>query len=146
MEKLSDWSDQFKQKVSRHGTLLLIFLMFLVGNGWLAYGIDRSDARGREILSRYEQLRQTVGQFASGQRSGDDWLDVAAKSQIELKPLIHELSRSADIHHPNQKLLLFAGRDHLLKLFDAKVPPSETSPEVKAVDRYLQLVKEQLSP
>ena len=29
MEKLSDWSDQFKQKVSRHGTLLLLSLIHI---------------------------------------------------------------------------------------------------------------------
>jgi hypothetical protein len=137
-------SETVANAVARHSVLILILLAFVSMNGTLFYLTRDTTTREREILSRFKSLLDTALDFKTKQRSAEEWRTFADEAERELRPLINELTRTASVKEPVRQKLLFAGRDHLKKLFQTTDPPLSYSPEAKMVDKYLQLARDQL--
>ncbi len=130
--------------VARHPVLIFGLLAFASINGTLLYLVRDTMTREREILSRFESLLNTAVDFEPKKQSADEWRKFADQAEKELEPLVKELARTASVKQPVRQKLLFAGRDHLTKLFQAAEPPLKHSPATRVIDRYLQLARDQL--
>jgi hypothetical protein len=106
---------------------------------------SRGVVREREILRRYESIWKVAREFDPDENSSDEWQEFAKTAISNLHPLLKELQRTASAKRPARQILLFAGREHLLKILDSPTPASIDSDQAELFERKLKTAQHQLS-
>lgn len=124
------------------GMIAIVVIMIIVNFGFYIASRD-PHTREREILTQYESIWEEMHFYDPD--TGDEWWSFVDNSLSELEPVLKELEQTADVAHPLRQNLLFAGRDHLVPLLKSGEPPAPDNPSAKVFERYLQILKKQLS-
>ena len=130
-----------------HWVVLTGVLVFASVNAALLIALQDPQGRDREILVLYEAIWSKAQQFDGATEQteqSDDWRTFANSALAQLEPVVSELERSANVHHPIRQNLLFAGRDHLSKVLKAERSPTATAQDVVLFERRLQHARRQL--
>ncbi len=144
LEEMRERYRRFVEGLGKIQALLWVLFAFLVVNGVVFYFLSEGMGRERKILARYESLLEATRQFDPKTAKEEDWRRFADGANAEIEPMVRQLQRTASRHRPIQQNLLFAGRDYFTKLFQAAAPPAADSNNVKVIEKYLSLVREQL--
>lgn len=125
------------------GLIGIAFL--LVAANLVAWVLSQNpDSREREILATYESISEKMREYREGRWANEDWKRFALESLQVVEPMIAELKRTSNVHHPVRQNLLYAGQDSLTSLLKSGEPPADKDQSALVFERYIEIVREQL--
>jgi hypothetical protein len=149
LSKLIAWTVDFCEGLTawliHHWVVTTIVFVIVIVNSLALFALRDPHVGDREILARYEALWRDARKLGDQETSEEDWRNFAGPAIAELEPIVKQLALSASVHQPIRQNLLFAGRDHLLKILKGERPPTVAGPQVRLLEQRLKLAHEQLA-
>lgn len=144
-EFLGSYWDGISAGIIEYRAIIGIAFLFVAVNSIAWVLAQDPDLKEREILAMYESISAKMREFREDHSDIEDWKRFASESVRVVEPMIAELKRTSNVHHPIRQNLLYAGQDSLISLLKSGQPPTDQDQSLRVFERYLDIVRGQLS-